>query len=289
MKKIILVAAIALSACSQPASKLVMLANQQQNSIINGTPVTSDSKYAKSVVGLLMRFDITGDGNKVWFSGCTGSILNDKFILTASHCLRDMNTQDLMINFSLGTLSNDKQSNPGSRVTDIEKLFVTRKVKAFKMHPEYRGPGNHDVAVIELESAIPADHVAVELLPDQYINKAKNNTSFDLLPNQKVTLVGFGLISESPQKDTEVLRMTTLPARFENQFVVTDQTHGTGGCNGDSGGPAFYDVNGKTYQVGVTHGPHGQSTTCAQEGEWMNPALEKEFIADAQKKMLENQ
>ena len=130
------------------------------------------------------------------------------------------------------------------------------------------------------------------------ISKAASSRALDaiigavkttLKKNGTVTLVGFGLISESPQTGTEVLRMTTLPARFENQFVVTDQTHGTGGCNGDSGGPAFYDVNGKTYQVGVTHGPHGSSTTCAQEGEWMNPALEKEFIADAQKKMLENQ
>lgn len=287
MKKLILVlnAVAVLASCSaqKQNEKLSVQANTNQNSIIQGTPVPAEHPLAKSVVGLFLNYPL-GHGEKVWVQACTGSILNQKFILTASHCLKGQNAKDILINFSLNGLNNDNQFDSAKRVTDIESKFILRKVKALRIHPLFGHGGDHDVAIMQLEDQIPDGYQPVTLLPDQYLDQTGRKTIFDIQSRQ-ITLVGFGLFSEEPRISSDLLRLTTLPARFENQFVITDQTHGTGGCNGDSGGPAFYELDGKTYQVGVTHGPHGDSTTCAEEGEWMNPGLEKSFLSESQEMM----
>lgn len=249
--------------------------------IINGKPVNLQHPLAASVAGIFVRVD-QGDG-PIWFSSCTASILSKKYILTAAHCVQGTDAKDMAINFSINSVDNNKQQDPSTRV-DVEKKFVIRKVKDYRIHPGYQGSGSHDLAVISIEGAMPKTAKPVTLLPDSLIDLPNNKTTLD---GQKVqvTLMGFGLISESPATDTEVLRITSVPARFEDLFVVTDQTGGSGGCSGDSGGPAFLSYKGKTYQVGVTHGPHGGSMTCHEEGEWMNPALDKAFLNQAMKEL----
>ncbi len=257
---------------------------KKSSAIINGLPVTADQVLSKSVVGLLMNYEFSA-GNKFWLQGCTGSVLNQKFILTAAHCVTDQKPADLAIHFSLNSFSFDKQLDPQTRITDLEKFFTVRKVKSYLQHPLYDGSGKHDLALILLDADIPADAVPVQILPDQLIDLVNNKTKFDK-QNVDVVLMGFGLVNESSHTESEVLRMTTVPAVFENQFIITDQTKGSGGCNGDSGGPAFFTFENVTYQVGVTHGPHADSTTCHEQGEWVNPALDKDFLAEAQKKLL---
>ena len=284
---VILVAATVLTNCgpkSKPTPKVISNTKTTSSSIINGTPVLETDVLAKSVVGMMMNYEYN-PGNKFWIQGCTGSVLNNKFILTAAHCVRNMVASDLAINFSLKSVLFEKQFDPKTRIVDIEKQFVIRKVKSLMTHPKYDGSGNNDLALLLLDGEVPAGAIPVQLLPDTMIDLVQDKTSLD---QQKVDIVlmGFGLISEDPQTDTEVLRYTTVPGIFDTHFVVTDQTHGSGGCNGDSGGPAFYTANGITYQVGVTHGPHGASTTCHEQGEWVNPALNKAFLQSAQVELL---
>lgn len=281
MKKlsILLLSSLIAVGCSNKNQQDNLAKSKSQNSIINGTPVAADDKLAKSVVGLLAK-------RGYWASNCTGSVLNQKFILTAAHCLASASdVHNLLINFSLKSLTFEKQSNPLTRVENPETVLTVRKVKSFKIHPEWARTGNHDLAVILLEDVIPTDAIPVTLLPDQFINKSENKTTFD--QNQvQVHLIGFGVVSENPPTQPDVLLRTTVPAVFDSQFVVTDQTKGSGGCNGDSGGPAFFDFDGVTYQVGVTHGPHGNSMSCHEQGEWMNPGLDKEFLEAAQAELL---
>jgi secreted trypsin-like serine protease len=252
--------------------------------IINGIPVTADQILSKSVVGLMKNFEYGAD-NKFWLQSCTASVLNQKFILTAAHCVNNAVASDLAINFSLNTVLLAKQFDPKTRITDIENTFVIRKVKSYIQHPLYDGSGNHDLALILLETEVPSDAIPVQILPDQFVDLAANKTTFDQ-KNIDVLLMGFGLINEYSRKETDILRSTTVPAIFDQQFIVTDQTKGSGGCNGDSGGPAFYTFENITYQVGVTHGPHANSQSCHEQGEWVNPALNKDFLVEGQKKLL---
>ena len=185
----------------------------------------------------------------------------------------------LMVHFSLKTVTREHQSNPNRE--PIEKYLVVRKVKSYLTHPDYSGSGSYDLAVLMLETEAPADAVPVTLLPAAYVNEAAGQTTFEG-QNLPVVLMGFGLVKENPMTRTDVLRQTTVPSKFFNRFVVTDQTKGSGGCNGDSGGPAFLTHNNVVYQVGVTHGPHGSSTTCREQGEWYNPSFDKGFLQRAQ-------
>jgi secreted trypsin-like serine protease len=277
MKKMILLTSLFLASFSFAKS------SQSHLEIINGAPAL-DHAMASSVVGLFLKLSSPGshlDG--VWFQSCTGSVLSSKLILTAAHCVRNATPGTLRINFTGKTVTMAQQYNPATRI-DVLKDFVTTQVKGIQMHPLYDGSGTHDLAVLALETEAPVTATPVNLLPEQFLNKEQNQTAFEAL-KLPVLLMGFGLTSEDPSVDTDVLRSTTVQAEFLKNLVVTDQTQGSGGCNGDSGGPAFLDLDGAFYQVGVTHGPHGTSQTCHETGEWVNPALDAEFLAEAAKKL----
>lgn len=266
-KSLLLLGLVLLGGCKIDGSKNVQDITLTQGSIINGIVVKKNNVLAKSVVALYVK-----NYQGVWTTGCTGTVLDERFILTAGHCLNYKDPQELLISFSL---NGKKMNSPHA---------LTRKVKSFRIHPEYSDTDN-DFGIILLETKIPDSARAVTLLPDKYLVKEENKTTLEG-KSYNVTLMGFGIIKEDPYKDTDVLRVTTVPARFENQLVITDQTKGSGGCNGDSGGPAFLTINGKTYQAGVTSGPHGNSTTCHEEGEWMNPALDQDFIQESKTLLL---
>ncbi len=266
--------------CSQKVANQLQT-NTQQTAIINGIPVTAENALAKSVVGLMAKYDEDTPG-AIWIQNCTGSILNSKFILTAAHCVEGSSASELLVHFSLKTVTFEGQQNPVTRV-DVEKTMVTRKVKAFKTHPDYTGTGSYDLALLMLVDEAPADVVFVQLLPAQFYNVDAGLTTFEGT-TWPILLMGFGLVSEAPTY-TDVLRETTVPAKFADHFVVTNQTKGSGGCSGDSGGPAFLTIDKVVYQVGVTHGPRAGSTTCHEEGEWYNPVFDKGFLKKAQSDM----
>lgn len=267
--------------CSE--NKKQSISNSAQYQIINGEPVAVSHPLAASVVGLMVKYT-SNTLNGVWVQWCTGSVLSKKLILTAAHCVKDLDPANIAINFSINTMTWDQQSNEATRIVDIEKHFTIRKVNSLMMHPLYDGWGTHDLAVIALTEDVPSTAKLVTLLPEKYVNKAANETTLEG-QSKPVLLMGFGLINEENSTDTEVLRSTVVDAQFLKNFVVTDQTHGSGGCNGDSGGPAFVNLDGVDYQVGVTHGPHGNSMTCHEQGEWVNPALDADFLAEAVKKL----
>lgn len=277
MKKIILLVSLLVTS--------VALSNGSHRSIeiINGQPAL-DHKLAPSVVGLFVKYTDSGvDG--VWMQWCTGSVLSSKLILTAAHCVRDVLPADIEINFSGKSVTMLTQLNPETRVTDIKAAFGTVTVKGIEVHPLYDGNGTHDLAVLSLEADAPVTAVSVALLPESYLNKTSNETTFEG-QSRPVLLMGYGLTQEEPAQDTDVLRLTTVNAQFLKNLIVTDQTQGSGGCNGDSGGPAFTEIDGTYYQAGVTHGPHGSSTTCHESGEWVNPALDAEFLSEATKRLI---
>ncbi|OFZ31509.1 MAG: hypothetical protein A2622_02695 [Bdellovibrionales bacterium RIFCSPHIGHO2_01_FULL_40_29] len=266
--------------CSQNLTSKMTTSQTQKSSIINGTPVTADNSLGKSVVGLFMK----SDSDEAWFQSCTGSVLTSKFILTAAHCVNGLDAGNILVHFSLNTMTSENQANPAKRIHDVEAKFVTRRVKAFMIHPDYRGVGDYDLALLMLEENTPKTAIPVQLLPDQYLNRDEAKTTLEGQRHQ-VKLMGFGLVSEDPVVETEMMRETVVSSHFIDHFVVTDQTQGSGGCNGDSGGPAFLTLGKETYQVGVTHGPHGRSRSCSEQGEWFNPALDQGFLKKAQQMM----
>ena len=268
-----------LSCTNAPQNKLIL--NHHPTSIINGEPVINRDGLSKSVVGILMYYNMSAT-EKAWIQGCTATVIDQKTILTAAHCVDGFQPEELAINLSFDAINFETQFNPQTRISDSDVMSKLRavKIKNFRMHPEYKEDAEHDIAVIVLNEDLPAEFAPATFLPENTVNLDDLKTVFDGQTTD-VVLIGFGVFQEDPRQNSEVLRQTTTPARFQNQFVITDQSKGSGGCNGDSGGPAFFKWNDQYYLVGVTHGPYGDATTCHEQGQWLNPNLFKQFITNS--------
>lgn len=253
----------------------------QTSSIINGEIVAADNELGHSTVGLLIQFKGT------WYQACTGSIIAPNMIMTAAHCVTYANIKrdNIVINFSLNTVQNEVQGDPyAPHIKDVRVTFNTIDVVDIEIHEKYTGSVDYDIAIIRLKQNIPTTHKVAEFLPASLVDAKAHKLTIDG-ETKDVTLLGFGLINENTQESSSVLRKTTVPARFEGTTLVTDQTHGTGACNGDSGGPAFVQIDQKNYLVGVTHGPYLDYVTCHEYGAYLNPNLFWDFIDLAQKKL----
>jgi secreted trypsin-like serine protease len=274
-KTILLIGALSLSlfACNRNASVNSQLADGSIG-IINGQPVAKTEQPYKMTARIL---DFIPDG--YWIPGCTASILSDDLILTAAHCVEDMNIQDMRIGFDVQPLTYESQLNSKTRV-DVVKKFTTIEVDNYIVHPLYqKSEYDQDMALIHLKGKIPASFMPTQLLSDEQMKQIKEKQSY------QITLVGFGMLSEDPPKESQILRQTTVPGEFEGFHVVTDQTHGSGGCMGDSGGPAYLTLNNQLYLVGVTHGPTIDNLDCHHKGVWGNPNFEKAFLNESAQKM----
>lgn len=272
----ILISGLLLNSCNPPKKSLTQLQNNQ-SFIINGTPATSNYSLAASVVAIFQKVYINDD--PVWILGCTGTVLNPRQILTASHCAYSWSkgdqipTDELLVSFSLQNIPFSKQVPPETRITEeqILKSFIIRKIAKIKANPAwYQNGAPSDVAVVTLTEEAPATAKPVKFLSLEIIKT--------LPPSFPVIVMGYGLLKESPSTESDVLRYASVNARIEDTLLVTDQSKGFGSCNGDSGGPAFLQVGNEYYQIGITHGPYKDSTNCSQEGELLNPTFVQNFI-----------
>lgn len=252
------------------------------HALLQGTTVSAHDPLAKSVVGIFENYE-----GRVWISNCAGSVLSDQFILTAAHCLTDNTPQNFLVNFSADQILYDRRAEMRD-AREIENKFDVRKVKAFKTHPNFNldRKGDHDVAVILLQDPAPSSAIPVKLMPSFLLDPTTRSTTLEqtVLPT---TLFGAGTVDEKNNTKSGVMRSVTVPGRFEKQLVITDQTSHMGACSGDSGGPAFAKLSGQFYQVGIISRPHGDSKTCHESGQLINPAIDGDFIEKAIEELLE--
>lgn len=220
------------------------------------------------IIGGEPVFDRTFDGVvAITYKGqtlCSGSLVTKSKIITAAHCILPIEEpgkfQDFRQNVKVYT---------GNGV-EGGKLPSQHDVKEYWVHPKYRNHpyGKNDIAVIELRS--PVKIKPLELL------KSVSELKTYVKASAEVLIMGFGFrentINNFPTQNKDLIGLkyqTKMSIKSYNSNEIYLTGDNTGPCTGDSGGPAFVNINNRAYLIGVASrvsGKCGHSNTGAFYG-----------------------
>lgn len=192
------------------------------------------------------------------FGVCSGVLVAKNLVVTAAHCLKskvidltDLNRVKSYIHFTKNSLA-----TPSSHIRNIQEI---------KIHPLYdlnESINLYDIAWIRFSGEIPVGYKPAPVLNDMS----------PLISGATLIYTGHGL-----RENWEADLLLKSYGSYEVHPDVTDslpgifishvKTNGNGPCSGDSGGPAFTQINNRWYVIGVLNGHHaylGASTKCGQ-------------------------
>jgi hypothetical protein len=255
--------------------------------ITYGEPDAGEHPY----VGFMIFYDPAAEG---WFS-CSGTLLDSDTFLTAGHCTYGIGTDgelvgtsggtDVWVTFAetgtllgwplraeIGTIYDDVAELDAARrawLNDPENGFVTGTAHP---HPDYDNfsgfPVNHDVGVVELDTAVSLATYGV-LAPLGTAEELAGDTGRGR-NDVVVENVGYGTqaVQPNPQSDDDRYKSTSRIVQVNGSISRGGNLHtlnnpseigGQGGtCFGDSGGPVF--VNNTNQVIAVVS--FGFSGTC---------------------------
>lgn len=276
-------ATLGLSACGNQAGSPIQ-SSGDSNRIVGGEVVAKNDPIA-SMTGML--YDVKQK------SICTVSILSSEWVLTAAHCVDGSEAQNLIIAFATSPLSKKPQD-----VAELKKN--ARHVVSFEVHPGYaeamatleeilqkaEAEGREvtmeeidavtdwgDIALLKIEGGLPEGFRPAKIL----------DGSMTLQNGQVVTLAGYGITSGGPfGGGSGLLRKVDVAiyqAVWGQTEVIVDQTPEKGACHGDSGGPAYANVNGELHLFGVTsRGIADENDTCTVFAAYSNIQHHRDWI-----------
>ncbi|XP_040575235.1 brachyurin [Lepeophtheirus salmonis] len=163
---------------------------------------------------------------------CTGSILDENWIITAKHCI-DLN--------GVARVRVGAHSKYGSIID--EKNMQIRESSHFNVSSK------GDFALIKLNSSLILNRfVRPVCLP----TRANVSSSFI---GSKATITGWGVNSFDRANYAELYfakNVSIIQCNQGKDIICTDANHGKAVCFGDSGGPLNYEMeNGRYMQIGV--------------------------------------
>jgi secreted trypsin-like serine protease len=212
-------ATAAISGCVAPTENTA----DSDEDIIGGVTDPGDP----AVIALFAHQPGQGSG-----SLCTASLISPTVLLHAAHCVdpREVGAGNVFVAIQGTSL------NQATAVNNVASTHFDPKFDPNRLN------NGHDVGISILAQPI----TNIKPLP---FNKAPLSNA---LIGQPVRLVGYGLNNGVQQTGAGTKRqVTTKLDAFNNQLLqIGDTKHQT--CNGDSGGPAFMNINGVQTIVGVT-------------------------------------
>uniref|UniRef100_A0A914Z8Y3 limulus clotting factor C n=1 Tax=Panagrolaimus superbus TaxID=310955 RepID=A0A914Z8Y3_9BILA len=250
------------------------------------TPISPDiTKAANKIVGgepakpysWPWQVDLckVDDGDDKCNHVCGGSVIDEQWILSASHCkiLTDVIPGKWFV--KVGTYDYRDLDEPGEKIFNVSQVFT---------HPNYNNPyaDSNDIALFKIDGKINfTKHIQPVCVP--------RNVS-DIIHNGKSAYVtGWGTTSEGGEfsfklKQVQVpfLDMSQCIKEYPGGIDDTMECAGKEGldsCQGDSGGPLVTKhSDGRWFQAGIVSFGKG----CAEEGfagVYSSPSANCDFMA----------
>ncbi|XP_045137970.1 trypsin-like isoform X2 [Portunus trituberculatus] len=215
------------------------------NRIVGGQEVNPKNKYPWQV-GLKMS-----NGRNYW---CGGSIINDRYVMTAAHCIYGMSSTNSGLMVGVGDHNMYQTSDDVSGATRL--VAVERIIQ----HPDYNTRTlDNDIALLKLSETLDLTQykeVGAVCLP------ADDSKTY---AGELATASGWGTTSSGgsqPSTLYEVVVPILEPSCWgmsvtANMLCAGLEEGGKDTCQGDSGGPLYVEENSVRVQVGITSWGYG--------------------------------
>lgn len=258
-----------MTACTPRISNSFNTDNHEIDHIVGGTVVSSADPLSKSIVGLYIKNRVTQE-----IETCTGSLLPNNLVLTAAHCVSDLDgAVDVVVIFAPNI---DLKSFVLSQTRRVDNKVVARWWGA----KDHETVDTGDIALLHYQGTTPKGYVPATVLTDpgtlsdgmQVVLAGYGTTKVTKKPidvNSFPDLIGaiqqgivicensidlkncfeISLEGRGPLRQTKV---TISEAVYSTSEFSVNQNRGSGSCHGDSGGPAYVVRGGRYYLVGVT-------------------------------------